>query len=134
MELSILVSALLFWLAYILYSSVLLIRNGKSAGDTVCVYMGNQADVAEWFIRSIYRIDCVMAGRLEVAVAVEPSGDDTGAIVRILSAEKEFFFIERAESEAVKRCVSGPRVLDVRGMDKNALLKGPLQGFKDYHR
>lgn len=123
MELYILTTALLGWLAYTLYLTALLLRKGReTAGGTVCVYMGNQADVAEWFIRSIYRSDGVLAGRLDVAVAVECPGDDTGRIVRILSGEKEFSLFEGGE--LAKVC---PLVLDVRGMDKKALLVGPLK-------
>lgn len=123
MELYILTAALLGWLAYTLYFTALLLRKGRDfAKGTVCVYMGNQADVAEWFIRSIYRSEGVLTGRLAVAVAVDCSGDDTGRIVSILSGEKEFSFYEGGE--LAKVC---PLVLDVRGMDKKALLLGPLR-------
>ncbi|HBV96271.1 MAG: hypothetical protein JL50_02030 [Peptococcaceae bacterium BICA1-7] len=117
MELYILIAALLGWLAYTLYCAALLLgKGGGPAGGKVCVYMGNQDDVAEWFIWSIYRSDGVLAGRLDLAVAVECSGDDTGRIVRILSGEKEFSFYEGGDLSMV--C---PLVLDVRGMDKKAL-------------
>lgn len=123
MELYILTAALLGWLAYTLYFTALLLRKGRDfAKGTVCVYMGNQADVAEWFIRSIYRSEGVLTGRLAVAVAVDCPGDDTGRIVSILSGEKEFSFYEGVE--LAKVC---PLVLDVRGMDKKALLLGPLR-------
>lgn len=129
-------AALLCWLVHTMYSSVLLIRDGKSPAEgNVCIYMGNQAEVAEWFIRSVCRSEGFLAGRLELAVVLECPEDETFNIVKILSREKSFPLIAPGEWQGINR---GNNLragsIDIRGMNNWELLKGPLNSLMMYGR
>ncbi|KJR97402.1 MAG: hypothetical protein VR68_12835 [Peptococcaceae bacterium BRH_c4a] len=133
-ELFVLLTALFCWLAYTLYLSASLIKKGRSSAEgVICVIMGNQAGLAEWFIRKMYSTEVVLSGQLWVAVSVEPVADGTVGIVDILWAEKEFLFVEPEErSRVIEELNLNPWLIDIRGMDRTELLKGPLHSLANY--
>lgn len=133
-ELCVLLTALFCWLVYTLYLSALLIKDGRSSAEgIICVIMGNQAGVAEWFIRKMYSTEVVLSGRLWVAVSVEPVADGTVGIVDILWEEKEFLLVDTEERiRVVKELNLNPWVMDIRGMGMTELLKGPLHSLANY--
>jgi len=118
----------IFWLTYVAY---ILARSDRMAVEgTVCILMGNQADVAEWFIRSVYKSEGILTGRLGVAVAVEGAEDDTSHIVKILSREKEFQLIDPGDWRGINRgSPVNPLKMDIRGMEKGELIRGPLNNI-----
>lgn len=119
------------WLGYILCLAAVLINSGRPAAKgVVYVLMGNQAEVAEWFLRSMYRGEGILSGRLAVAVAAE-GYDDTAGIVEIMSREREFSVIKPEEFRGAGE--SGPPgswLFDVRGLNTRESLEGPLNRLK----
>lgn len=132
MELWVLVTAFFCWLGYTLYFSALLLKSrGISAEVMVYVFMGNQAEVAEWFIRNIYKSEAVLAGHVGLAIAVDCMDAGTSGIVQILSRENEFNVISNKElPETDGKTPFKPLVMDVRGMNMNELMKGPLKQLR----
>lgn len=123
--------AFIFWLTYVAY--ILAGSDRMAVEGTVCILMGNQADVAEWFIRSVYKSEGILTGRLGVAVAVEVSEDDTSHIVKILSREKEFQLIDPGDWQGINRdSPVKPLKMDIRGMEKGELIRGPLNNITRY--
>lgn len=129
-----LLTALFLWLVYTLYLSVSLIKNDRSSTEgIICVIMGNQAGVAEWFIRKMYSTEVVLSGRFWVALSVEPVTDGTTGIVNILWEEKEFLLLDPEErNRVVKDLNLNTWVMDIRGLDMAELLKGPLHNLANY--
>ncbi|MFZ5596394.1 MAG: hypothetical protein ACOY31_05210 [Bacillota bacterium] len=128
-DLWVLLAAFLFWFVYTSALAVNLLKGGSiNPEGTICVMMGGQAEVAEWFIRKLYRNSAVMCGRYSVAVSVYEGEDDTAGILKILSAEKGFSLIREDEWWlANKELFFQNRVIDARGMGREELLKGPLK-------
>lgn len=114
----VLLAALVCWLGYTIYLAVSLTRKGKTAVEgVVCVFMGSQAEVAEWFLWRVYGCEGIFTGRLAVAVAAECPDDDTALIVGVMSRKKGFSLINPEEWRRMGQDKAlNPRVLDVRGM------------------
>ncbi len=117
--LAVIVAALACWLGCILYAAVRKLKEGRRPAEKrVCLLMGEQAGVAEWFLRSVYSIEGVRTGRLAVTVAAVAASGDMAGILGILARQKGY-------------CLAGPGpwpppgpeggpagiMLDVRGMD-----------------
>lgn len=120
------------WLAYTLYLTYMSLKNGRDpAGGTVCVLMADQAGLAEWFLRSVYRNGAVLTGRLSLVVAVE-ADDRAAGIVEILSEIKDFSVISPGEMPHSAEIQTGSWVMDIRGMDMDQLRKGPLKNIAGY--
>lgn len=119
----VLLAALVCWLGYTIYLAVSLTKKGKTAVEgMVCVLMGSQAEVAEWFLWRIYDCESIFTGRLAVAVATECQDDDTALIVGVMSREKGFSLINPEEWRRMGQEEGlNPWVLDVRGMSMGEL-------------
>ena len=132
MELWVLVAAFFCWLGYTLYFSALLLKSRViSAEIMVYIFMGNQSEVAEWFVRNVYKSEAVLTGHIGLAIAVDYMDAGTFGVVKILSREKEFNVISNNElPEEDGRSSLKALVMDVRGMNMNELLKGPLKQLR----
>ncbi len=124
----VLAAALASWLGCVLFQACRAVVKGRGDPEgTVFLLMGNQAEVAEWFLRMVYRSEGILTGRLALAVGAEGRADDTARIVEIMSRQKGFRLVGPGEGPG-----SGPgqpeRIwfIDVRGMNTRDLLKGPL--------
>lgn len=130
--LPVILGALALWLGYILWRSWGMVKKGRqSAEGLIFLLMGSQAAAAEWFLESVYLAEGVKTGRLEVAVAVEKSSDDTAGIVEILSGKKGFSLVDPVEWPVAGRGIAATAWhFDVRGMGFRQLLEGPLRSLR----
>lgn len=121
------------WVAYMFYLTAVFINRGRPAAEgAVYVLMGNQAEVAEWFLCRVYRNEGILSGRLAVVVAAEGI-DDTTAIVRIFFRKKSYLPAEPGECLVSRRVDSLKSLfLDVRGLNSCKLLEEPLDSLKSF--
>ncbi len=125
----VLAGALACWLAYTLCRARAEIKRGRE-GPGGCVYlvMGGQAEVAEWFLRSVCLCDGILSGRLDVSVEAEGSGDDTAGIVEILSRGGGYSLAgPGVPPGSGDGCGERLWRFDVRGMNTTSQLEVPLK-------
>ncbi|MHB8916617.1 MAG: hypothetical protein ACYC4H_01205 [Desulfocucumaceae bacterium] len=129
--LPVIAAALACWLANTLYQAWRLVKKGgPAAGGQVCVLMGNQAEVAEWFLRKVGRCEGLLSGRLSVVVAAERTADDTAGIVQIAARQGGFCLMDSTMwPERGWEVHPAAWFFDVRGMNSIDLLKIPLRGI-----
>lgn len=129
--LPVIAAALACWLAYTLYQARLLLKKGRpAAGGQIWVLMGNQAEVAEWFLRRVGRCEGLLSGRLTMAVAAERTADDTAGIVEIATRQGHFCLMNSSGwPEAGWKEHPAAWFFDVRGLNSTDLLKIPLRGI-----
>ena len=120
--------ALTCWLGVTLYQAYRSIERGRvDAVDLVYLFMGSQGDTAEWFLRSIYRSEGILTGRLAVMVETERAEDDTARIIEILSKSKGFSWVETGmEPDGGGDFGETAWYFDLRGINTIVLLKKPL--------
>lgn len=129
--LPVIAAALACWLANTLYQAWLLVKKGRpAAGGKVCILMGNQAEVAEWFLRRVALCEGLLSGRLSVAVAAERTADDTAGIVQIAARQGGFCLMDSTMwPERGWEAHPAMGFFDVRGMNSIDLLKISLRGI-----
>lgn len=111
------------WLGCTLYRAFRELKRGRAGPEgTVYLLMGNQAGVAEWFLRGVCRCGGILAGRLEVAV--EAGGeDDTAGIARIMTRQKGLLLAAPGEGPGGAGQPGRVWVFDVREAGTVDLLK-----------
>jgi len=126
-----------FWIFFILWKILALFLWQRNVSDQLCkltVFMGDQEESAEGFLRKlIYRRNRLWP-KLEVEVADCGSSNGTRKIIHLLARELNFPIVEKKQDEQANRLKlkdeeASVRYLDTRGYNKKSLIKLSVDFF-----
>ncbi len=123
------------WLVFVLWRAASLFYDRRAdSGRRMCklvVFMSDQEDAAEGFLRKLAAWRNRLWPRLEVAVVDCGSADDTGRIIRLLAGEMDYPVMDKGFCGQKKGPGAGSteapvHYYDARGRKGRSLLNAPL--------